>query len=94
MSIDQEPPYLLQQAPSCYEVLCSIENALHKREIITHGTCEIDPSSLTGQMQNEERHVTHILHTSSESFEAESSTSSVIQPAMKKKRKKKNEKKI
>jgi len=112
MSIDQEPPYLLQQAPSFYAVLCStekwiIEGDLDKREInnqidahtvnppviedqvITHGTCEIDPSSLAGQMQNEEIHVTHILHTSSESFEAKSSTSSVIQPATKKKRKRK-----
>lgn len=79
---------MLQQAPSCYEVLCSIENDVDKREInnqvdahtvnppvieaqiITHDTYEIDPSSLTGQMQNEERHITHILHTSSESFEA------------------------
>ena len=58
-------------------------------QVITHGTSEIDPSSLAGQMQNEERHVTHILHTSCESFEVESSTSSVIQLAMKKKRKKK-----
>jgi len=112
MSIDQKLPYLLQQDPSYYEVLCStekwlIESDLDKREIInqvdahtvnppviedqviTHGTCEIDPSSLTGQMQNEERHVTHILHTSFESFEAESSTSSVIQPATKKKHKRK-----
>jgi len=54
-----------------------------------HGTCEIDPSSLIGQMQNEERHVMHILHTSSERFEAKSSTSSVIQLATKKKRKRK-----
>jgi len=53
-------------------------------QVITHGTCEIDPSSLVGQMQNEEIHVTHILHTSSESFEAESSTLSVIQLATKK----------
>ena len=98
----------MQQAPSYYEVLCSIEKwiiegDLDKRKInnkvdahtvnspviedqvITHGTCEIDPSSLAGQMQNEEKHVTHILHTSSESFEAESSTSSVIQPATKEK---------
>ena len=60
-----------------------------KDQVITHGTCEIDPSSLTGQMQNEERHATHILHTSSESGEAESSTSSAIQPATKKKRKRK-----
>jgi len=111
-SIDQEPPYLLQQTSSYYEVLCStekwiIEGDLDKREInnhidahtvnppaiedqvITHGTCEIDPSSLAGQMQNEERRVTHILHTSSESFEAESSTSSVTQLARKKKRKRK-----
>ena len=58
-------------------------------QVITHGTCEIDPSSLTGQMRNEERHVTHILHTSSESFEAECSMSSMIQPARKKRRKRK-----
>ncbi|CAA3004857.1 Hypothetical predicted protein, partial [Olea europaea subsp. europaea] len=58
-------------------------------QVITHGTCEIGPSSLTGQMQDEERHVMHILHTSSESFEAESSTSSVIQLATKKKCKRK-----
>ena len=45
-------------------------------------------------MQDEERHVTHILHTSSKSFETESSTSSVIQPTTKKKRKRENEKKI
>ena len=65
-SINQEPPYLLQQAPSYYEVLCSIEkwiiegdldkrkinNQIHppviEDQVITHGTCEIDPSSLTG----------------------------------------------
>lgn len=107
MSIDQKPLYLLQQAPSCYEVLCSIENCFDEREInnqidthmvnppviedqvITHGTCEIGPSSLAGQMQNEEIHVTHILHTSSESFEAESSMPSVIRPSKKKKRQRK-----
>lgn len=114
--IDQRP-HLLQQAPSYYEFLCSIEKwinegDLDKREInnqvdahmvnppiiedqvITHGTCEIDPSSLTGHMQNEERHVTHILHTSCESFEAENSTSSVIQPATKKKCKRKRMRRI
>ena len=58
-------------------------------QVITQSTYETDLSSLIGQMQNEERHVTHILHTSSESFEAESSTSSVIQSTAKKKHKKK-----
>lgn len=53
-------------------------------QVITHNTCETDLSFLTEQMQNEERRVMHILHTSSESFEAECSTSSVIQPATKK----------
>lgn len=100
-SIDHKPPYLLQQAPSYYEVLCSIEKwliegDLDKMEInnqidahmvnpvviedqvITHDTCETDPSFLAEQVQNEERHVMHILHTSSESFEAECSRSSVI----------------
>jgi len=40
-------------------------------------------------MQDKERHVTHILHTSSKSFETENFTSSVIQLATKKKRKRK-----
>ena len=40
-------------------------------------------------MQDKERHSTHILHTSSDSFGTESSMSSVIQPATKKKRKRK-----
>jgi len=40
-------------------------------------------------MQNEERHVMHILHTSSESFEAESPMLAVIQPATEKKHKRK-----
>ena len=83
MSIDQKPPYLLQQAPSYYEeVIGSIEKWLIKG----------DPDKTENdkdQMQNEERHVTHILHTSSKSFEAECSTSSVIQLATKKKRKRK-----
>lgn len=39
--------------------------------------------------QNEERHVMHILHTSSKSFEVECSTSSEIQPATMKRRKRK-----
>ena len=40
-------------------------------------------------MQDEEKHVMHILHTSSKSFETESSRSSVIRPTRKKKRKRK-----
>ena len=52
-SIDQEPPYLLQQAPSYYEILCSIEKwiiegdmvnpPVIEDQVITHGTCETDP---------------------------------------------------
>jgi len=53
-------------------------------QVITHDTYETDPSFLTEQMKNEGRHVTHILHTSFESFEIECSTSSVIHPATKK----------
>ena len=72
-----------QQAPSYYEeVIGSIERWL----------IEGDPDKLKNdkdQMQDEEKHVTHILHPSSESFETESSMSSVIQPARKKRRKKK-----
>ena len=82
-SIDQEPSHLLQQAPSYYEeVIGSIERWL----------IEGDPDKIKNdkdQMQDEERHLMHILHTSSDSFEAKSSTSSVIQPATKKKRKRK-----
>ena len=82
-STDQEPSHLLQQAPSYYEeVIGSIERWL----------IEGDPDKIKNdknQMQDEERHVTHILHTSSNSFEIEGSTSSVIQPATKKKRKRK-----
>jgi len=55
-----------------------IEEEIKKGQVITHDTCATDPSSLTEQMQNEGRHVMHILHTSSKSFEAECSTSSVI----------------
>ena len=65
-----------------------------KDQAITHDTCETDPSFLTEQMKNEERHVMHILHTSSESFEAECSTSSVIQLATKKRRKRENKKAV
>ena len=72
-----------QQAPSYYEeVIGSIERWL----------IEGDPDKLKNdkdQMRDEERHVTHILHTSSKSFETESSISSVIQPATKKKCKRK-----
>ena len=53
---------------------------------------EGDPDKLKNdkdQMQDKERHVTHILHTSSDSIETESSRSSVIQPARKKKWKRK-----
>ena len=68
MSSDHNPPYLLQRAPSYYEeVICSIEKWL----------IEGDPDKMEinkNQIENEERHVTHILHTSSESFEAECST--------------------
>jgi len=82
-STDQEPSHLLQQVPSYYEeVIDSIERWL----------IEGDPDKLKNdkdQMQDKERHVTHILHTSSDSFETESSRSSVIQPAAKKKRKRK-----
>jgi len=70
--IDQEPSHLLQQAPSYYEkVIGSIERWL----------IEGDPDKIKNdkdQMQDKERHVTHVLHTSSKSFETESSTSSVI----------------
>ena len=83
MSTDQKHPYLLQQAPSYYEeVICSIEKWL----------IEGDPDKMEinkNQMQNEERHVMHILHISFESFEAECSTSLVLQLATKKKRKRK-----
>lgn len=82
-STDQEPSHLLQQAPSYYEeVIDSIERWL----------IEGDPDRLKNdkdQMQDKEKHSTHILHTSSDSFETESSVSSVIQPATKKKRKRK-----
>jgi len=65
---------------------------LIKNQIITHDTCDTDPSFLIAQMQNEKRLVMHILHASSETFEAECSPSSVIQPATKKKCEKENEK--
>ena len=77
---NQEPSRLQQQAPSYYkEVIDSIERWL----------IEGDPDRLKNdkdQMQDKER---HIMHTSSDSFETESSRSSVIQPARKKKRKRK-----
>ena len=70
----------MQQVPSYYEeVIDSIERWL----------IEGDPDRLKNdkdQMQDKERHITH---TSSDSFETESSRSSVIQPATKKKRKRK-----
>jgi len=73
----------LQQAPSYYEeVIGSI-----KRWLIKGDLDKIKNNK--DQMQDEERHVTHILHTSPESFEAECSTSLVIQPAIKKKTQKK-----
>ena len=79
-SIDQEPSDLLQQDPSYYEeVISSVE-----RWLIEDGL-----KNDKDQMQDEERHSTHILHTSSDSFETESTRSSVIQPARKKKRKRK-----
>lgn len=82
-SIYQESSHLLQQVPSYYEeVIGSIERWL----------IEGDPDRLKNdkdQMQDKERHITHILHTSSDSFEIESSMSSVIQPATKKKCKRK-----
>ena len=82
-STDQEPSHLLQQDSSYYwEVVDSIERWL----------IEGDPDRLKNdrdQMQDEERHSMHILHTSSDSFETGSTRSSVIQPARKKKRKRK-----
>ena len=60
-----------------------VKEEIKKGQVITHDTCATDPSFLTEQMQNEERNVMHILHTSSENFEAECSTSSVIQPTTK-----------
>ena len=72
MSTDQKPLYLLQQAPSYYEEVIGL---------IERWLIEGDPDKIKNdkdQMQNEERHVTHILHTSSKGFEAECSTSSVI----------------
>ena len=77
-STDQEPSHLLQQVPSYYEeVIGSIERWL----------IEGDPDRLKNdkdQMQDKERHVTQILHTSNDSFETKSYMSSVIQPATKK----------
>jgi len=74
---------LSQQAPSHYEeVISSIERWLIEGDL---DKIKNDKD----QMQDKERHVTHILHTSSKSFETESSTSLVIQPARKKKRKRK-----
>ena len=82
-STDQESSHLLQQDSSYYwEVVDSIERWL----------IEGDPDRLKNdkdQIHDKERHSTHILHTSSDSFETESSRSSVIQPARKKKRKRK-----
>ena len=79
-SIDQEPSHLSQQVPSYYEeVIGSIERWL----------IEGDPDRFKNdkdQMQDKERHITH---NSSDSFETESSRSSVIQPTRKKKRKRK-----
>ena len=79
-SIDQEPSHVLQQASSYYEeVIDSIERWL----------IEGDPDRLKNdkdQMRAKERHITH---TSSDSFETESSRSSVSQPARRKKRKRK-----
>ena len=73
----------MQQAPSYYEeVIGSIERWL----------IEGDPDKIKNdkdQMQDEEKYVTHLLHTLSKSFETESSISSVIQLATKKKRKRK-----
>jgi len=79
-SIDQEPSHLLQQTPSYYEEVISA---------VERWSIEGDPDRLKNdkdQMQDKERHITH---TSSDSFETESSRSSVIPPARKKKRKRK-----
>ena len=81
-STDQEPSHLSQQILSYYEeVIGSIERWL----------IEGDPDRLENdkdQIQDKERYITHILHTSSDSFETESSTSSVIHPAKKKRKRK------
>ena len=76
---NQEPSHLPQQVPSYYEEVI--------RWII-----EGDPDKLKNdknQMQDTKGLSMHILHTSSDSFETESSRSSVIHPARKKKRKRK-----
>ena len=82
LSTDHRPPSLLKQAPSYYEkTISSIEKWLiegdpDKRKPEGY---QLNTSPLTEQMQNEERHVTHILFTSSESSQEEGSTSSTIQ---------------
>ena len=87
LSTNHRPPSLLKQAPSYYEETISsiekwlIEGDLDKRK--TKGN-QVNTSPLTEQMQNEERHVTHILFTSFESSQAECSTSSTIQSSTKK----------
>lgn len=43
---------------------CMFDPLIIKDQVITHDTCDTDPSFLTEQMQNEERCVMHILHTS------------------------------
>jgi len=55
-----------------------IREEIEKDQVITHNTCETDPSLPTEHMQNEERHVTNILNTSSKSSQEECSTSSMI----------------
>ena len=92
LSTDHRPPSALKQAPSYYEeTISSIEKWLiegdpDKRK--TEGN-QVNTSPLIEQMQNEERHVTHILNTSSESSQAQCSTSSKMQSATKKSRKRK-----
>lgn len=70
LSTDHRPLSLLKQAPPYYEETISsiekwlIEDDLDKRK--TEGN-QVNTSPLTEQMHNEERHVTHIFFTSSES---------------------------
>lgn len=79
-STGQKPSHLLQQVPSYYEeVISSIERWLIEGDL---DRLKNDKD----RMQDKERHITH---TSCDSFETESSRSSVIQPTKKKKRKRK-----
>lgn len=84
--------YLEKEANSINKDLTKndmIKEEIKKGQVKTHDTCATDPSFLTEQMQNKERHVSHILNTLSKSFEVECSTSSMIQPTRKKRRKRK-----